>query len=74
VPAGSCKLPTVSAAAHVDRVDLPVALHRLTDRRRPGRVDRPQALAQVDLVGIERNDVAWSDELGRVEQRSGRHV
>jgi hypothetical protein len=51
VAAGAGELPAVIDPAHVDGVDLPVALHRLADRRRPGRVDRPQPLAEVDLVG-----------------------
>jgi hypothetical protein len=59
VPAGACQLPAaVHEGAHIDGVNLPVALHGLTDRRCPGGVDRPQALAKIDLVRVDRNDVA----------------
>jgi hypothetical protein len=70
VTAGAGQLPA-GRPAHVDGVDLPVALHRLADCRRPGGVDRPQPLAEVDLVGIEGNDVAG---VSRRERSSGRHV
>jgi hypothetical protein len=80
VPAGAGKLPTHSNHANVDGVDLAVALHRLTDRRRVDGVDRPQPFAEVDLVGIEGNDVAGISLVSRARcpkchgWGGGRHV
>jgi hypothetical protein len=73
-PVTACagELPTAAGErTHVNRVDLPVALHRLADRSRPGRVDRPKPQRRVDLVGIERHNVAGLD---RRDRSSRRHV
>jgi hypothetical protein len=72
VTTGAGELPSASAGwTHIDGVNLAVALHRLTDCRRPRLVDRPQALTECDLVGVERNDVAG---ISRRKSRGGGHV
>jgi hypothetical protein len=71
VAAGAGELPPGTKSANIDGMDLPVALHRLADCGRPGRVDRPQPIAEDDLVRIERDDVAW---VHRRKRSRGRHV